>query len=190
MNRSVPRPESGHALTKCQEVPPVTVAGLAADDARRFRTVLGNFCSGITIIAADVDGRPAGLTCQSFFSVSLDPPLVAFSVAKSSRTFPLIRQAGTCCVNVLTSEQRSLSDQFARSRTDKWSGVDWSPTPTTGDPAIHGVLAWFECLMEREYDAGDHTIAVARVRSMDARADAAPLLYFRGDYTQVGTQKQ
>jgi 3-hydroxy-9,10-secoandrosta-1,3,5(10)-triene-9,17-dione monooxygenase reductase component len=152
---------------------------------RHFRTVLGNFCSGITVLASTVDGSPVGLTCQSFFSVSLAPPLIAFSVMESSTTYPLVRRAGTCCVNVLAGDQRPLSNQFARSGTDKWAGVEWHPSPGTGDPIIRDVLAWLECEIEWEHGAGDHTIVVARVRSFGSRPDAAPLLYFRGDYAQV-----
>lgn len=160
-----------------------------AENDQHFRSVLGNFCSGITILAATVDGRPAGLTCQSFFSVSLVPPMIAFSVARSSTTYPLIQRVGTCCVNVLADEQRPLSNQFARSGTDKWAGVEWHPSPANGDPVIRDVLAWLECEIEQENEAGDHTVVVARVRSLGARPDAAPLLFFRGGYAKVDLER-
>jgi 3-hydroxy-9,10-secoandrosta-1,3,5(10)-triene-9,17-dione monooxygenase reductase component len=161
---------------------------IAAEQGHHFRAVLGNFCTGITVLTSTVDGRPVGLTCQSFFSVSLAPPLIAFSVAKSSKTYPLIRRAGTCCVNVLSGGQNMLSNQFARSGVDKWVGVDWYPSPANRDPIIRDVLAWLECDIEQESEAGDHVIVLARVYSLAARPDASPLLYFRGSYARVDSE--
>ncbi len=129
---------------------------------RTLRRALGHFCSGVTVIAANDGGTPVGMTCQSFFSVSLDPPLVAFSVARSSTTFPVIRRIGACCVNVLARDQCHLSDAFARSGPDKLTGVKWSShSGAFGGPVIVGSLAAFECDIVIEHAAGDHDIVVA-----------------------------
>ncbi|OLT12775.1 hypothetical protein BJF78_23835 [Pseudonocardia sp. CNS-139] len=155
-------------------------------DEQHFRTVLGHFCSGITVLAACVDGRPVGMTCQSFFSVSVKPPMVAFCVGRSSTTFPVIRSAGGLVVNVLDSAQKELSAAFARSGSDKWAGVRWLPG-TTGHPVLAGALAAVECAMESEIDAGDHVLVLARVHRLWARPDGEPLLYFRGRYHTIRT---
>lgn len=151
--------------------------------ARHFRTVMGNFCSGITVISAMENDTPIGFTCQSFFSVSIDPPLVAFSVAKTSSTFPLVRTATTCCVNVLSADQEPVSRSFARSGCDKWAGIAWHHSPNTGDPIVDGALAWIECGIETEFDSGDHVIVLCNVLDIGYEPrETGPLLYFRGQY--------
>jgi flavin reductase (DIM6/NTAB) family NADH-FMN oxidoreductase RutF len=149
-------------------------------DPTDFRTVLGHFCSGITIISAMCDGVPVGFTCQSFFSLSLDPPLIAFSPATSSKTYPDIRKAGHFCVNVLADDQSDVCMNFARSNTDKWKDVTWE-AGTTGSPIIENVLAWIDCRIEAEHEAGDHFITVGRVLKLGAR-EGSPLLYFKAAF--------
>src|SRR5438270_13507717 len=114
-------------------------------DPQAVRSVLGRFCTGVTIITA-VDGAdgPAGFTCQSFASLSLDPPLVSFSVARTSRSWPRIRRSGAFCANILSADQEGLCRRFATSGVDKFSGVDWHPGPATGSPPLNGSLAWVE----------------------------------------------
>lgn len=161
----------------------MTAGALDTDFTRHFRTVMGNFCSGITVISAMEDGVPVGFTCQSFFSVSLDPPLVAFSAAKTSTTFPRIRASATCCVNVLSAEQEPVSRSFARSGGDKWAGIAWHPSAHTRDPIVDGALAWVECSIRAEFDAGDHVIVLCDVLDVGCEArETGPLLYFRGRY--------
>jgi flavin reductase (DIM6/NTAB) family NADH-FMN oxidoreductase RutF len=155
-------------------------------DQRVFRRALGHFCSGVTIITAADGESPVGMTCQSFFSVSLEPPLVAFSVARSSSTFPVIRRIGSCCVNVLAQDQQHLSDAFGRSGPDKTLGVQWARyRGAFGHPVIAGSLAAFECEIVAEYPAGDHHIILGRVQRLHLNATAYPLLYFRGRYQQL-----
>jgi 3-hydroxy-9,10-secoandrosta-1,3,5(10)-triene-9,17-dione monooxygenase reductase component len=150
-----------------------------------FRNVVAHFCSGITVLTGTVDDAPVGMTCQSFFSLSIDPMLVAFSVAKTSTTYPAIRAAGTCCVNVLAHDQPAVSRQFARSGTDKWSGIRWDRSRPLGNPVIDGVLAWFDCQIETEYEGGDHTIVLAKVCGLGARPEGRPLLYFQSKYAHL-----
>jgi len=150
-------------------------------DPRVMRDVLGHFVSGVTVVTAIGADGPVGFTCQSFSSLSLDPPLVAFAPARTSTTWPRLRDAARFCVNVLAEGQSELSRQFARSGTDKFAGVSWSPSPS-GAPVLEGVVAWIDSELWAEYDGGDHTIAVARVLDLGADASRTPLLFHRGAY--------
>jgi 3-hydroxy-9,10-secoandrosta-1,3,5(10)-triene-9,17-dione monooxygenase reductase component len=149
-----------------------------------MREVLGHFVTGIVVVTAICRDGPAGFTCQSFCSLSLDPPLVSFAPARTSTTWPRIRTAGTFCVNVLASDHAELSAGFARSSVtagDKFTGVGWRPSPS-GAPVLDGVSAWVDCTLWNEYDGGDHTIAVGHVRDLGADPARLPLLYYRGRY--------
>jgi 3-hydroxy-9,10-secoandrosta-1,3,5(10)-triene-9,17-dione monooxygenase reductase component len=146
-----------------------------------MRDVLGHFVSGVTVVTAMGADGPAGFTCQSFSSLSLDPPLVAFAPARTSTTWPRLREAGRFCINVLAQDQDGLSAQFARSGTDKFAGVPWAPSPS-GSPVLDGVVAWIDVALEAEHDGGDHTIVVARVLDLGADASRTPLLFHRGAY--------
>ncbi|MCU1478031.1 MAG: flavin reductase oxidoreductase [Subtercola sp.] len=159
------------------------------DFARTFRNVLGHYSSGITVITSIHEGHPVGFTCQSFFSVSIEPALVAFSVSKTSSTYPLIRNAKSCTINVLSADQSAVSQSFARSGSDKWAGIVWQPGAETATPRIDGVLAWLECEIDAEIDAGDHVVVLCRVLDLDNHPDASPLLYFRGRYAQLAADQ-
>jgi 3-hydroxy-9,10-secoandrosta-1,3,5(10)-triene-9,17-dione monooxygenase reductase component len=151
---------------------------------RRLRTILGHFATGLTVITAATKDGPAGFTCQSFSSLSLEPALVTFSPARTSRTWPLLRETGRFTINILPAEHQHLAGKFARSGTDKFAGVDHAPSPL-GNPVLDQALAWVDCELHAEYDGGDHTIVVAAVRALSARTDAEPLLFFKGDYFGV-----
>jgi 3-hydroxy-9,10-secoandrosta-1,3,5(10)-triene-9,17-dione monooxygenase reductase component len=150
-------------------------------DPQLMREVLGHFASGVTVVTAMTPDGPSGFTCQSFSSLSLDPPLVAFAPARTSGTWPRLRSAGRFCVNVLAEEQSGLSQAFARSGTDKFAGVSWAPSPH-GSPMLDGVVAWIDSQLWAEYDGGDHTIAVARVLDLGADPRRTPLVFHRGSY--------
>ena len=150
-------------------------------DSRAFRHALGHFCTGVTVVAAMVDGEPIGFACQSFAALSLDPPLVLFCPGKTSRTWPLIEQAGSFCVNVLSHEQRDVSMVFGRSGEDKFAAVSWSPAPS-GAPVLDGVLAWIDCAIEQVVDGGDHHIVIGRVTTLGSPVPGRPLLFYRGSY--------
>ena len=147
-----------------------------------MRDVLGHFVSGIVVITADGPDGPLGFTCQSFASLSLDPPLVNFSPARTSSTWPRIREVGTFCINVLAADHQDVSAGFARSGVDKFEGVGWRPAPASGAPVLEGVSAWVDCELWAEHDGGDHTIAVGRVLDLGADASRLPLLFYRGRY--------
>ncbi|EPJ8753270.1 flavin reductase family protein [Pseudomonas putida] len=151
-----------------------------------FREALGHYASGITVITSLIDGNPIGFTCQSFYSVSISPPLVSFSVMSSSASYPGIRSAGRFAVNILSGEQVGVSNQFARKGTDKWQGVDWQVSPL-GNPVIAGSLHWLDCEIHAEHPAGDHLIVVGEVKALNVHNAVAtqPLLYFQGQYCNL-----
>jgi len=151
-----------------------------------FREALGHYASGITVITSHLDNEPIGFTCQSFYSVSMNPPLVSFSVMSSSASYPRIRQAGRFAVNILSGEQAKLSNQFARRGTDKWHGVEWQESPL-GNPIIAGSLYWLDCEIHAEHAAGDHLIVIGEVKALNLQEAAAtqPLLYFKGQYCNL-----
>ncbi|MDH2425215.1 flavin reductase family protein [Sphaerisporangium sp. TRM90804] len=152
-------------------------------DGRHFRNVLGRFATGVVAITA-IDpstGEPCGLAANSFTSVSLRPPLVAFCVAHTSTTWPRLRTAARLCVSVLSERHEKVCEQLAAKGWDKFAGLRWSPSPG-GSPVIDGSLAWIDCAVEAEHVAGDHVIVVARVLDLDTHVDHAPLVFFRGTY--------
>lgn len=155
-------------------------------ESRAFRDTLGLYASGITIIAGHDGNEPLGFTCQSFYSVSVAPPLVSFSVMVDSTTYPRIRETGKFSVNVLAGAQQSISDQFARKKTDRWADVRWRMT-SGRNPVIDGTLMWLDCKITAEHQAGDHYIVIGRVIAMSPNDwhDGAPLLYFRGKYRHL-----
>ncbi len=152
--------------------------------ARRFRDVLGTFASGITVITTMSGGEPVGMTCQSFSSVSLDPPLVLFVPAKSSRAWPLIQRAGRFCVNILSAEQEQISARMASKGVDKFAGIGWRPAEVTGAPVIDGSLGHLDCTINTVHESGDHYVVIGRVEHLETTDsdDVSPLLYFRGRY--------
>jgi 3-hydroxy-9,10-secoandrosta-1,3,5(10)-triene-9,17-dione monooxygenase reductase component len=152
--------------------------------ARRFRDVLGRFASGVTVVTGTSSGEPVGLTCQSFSSVSLEPPLVVFIPAKSSRAWPLIQRSGKFCVNFLAADQAELSNAMASRGVDKFADVKWTPSPETGSPILEGALAQVDCTIQAVHEAGDHYVVIGRVVDLliHDHGEQDPLLFFRGEY--------
>jgi flavin reductase (DIM6/NTAB) family NADH-FMN oxidoreductase RutF len=149
-----------------------------------FRDVLGHFATGVTIITA-VDGdEPVGVAANAFTSVSLDPPLVLFCVARSSTTWPRIERARRFAVNMLGEHQEDLSRLFARKGADRFGQVDWH-VGVGGSPVLHDVLAYVDCEFWAEYDGGDHIIVVGRVLDLGVTDRAGPLVFFRGEYVRL-----
>src|SRR5690606_36355690 len=111
-----------------------------------------------------VEGEPIGFTCQSFHSVSMNPPLVSFTVMSSSASYPKIRQAGRFAVNILSDVQIGISNQFARRGTDKWHGIERQESPL-GNPIITGSLHWLDCEVYAEHAVGDHLIVIGKVKA-------------------------
>ena len=151
-------------------------------DPDDFRKVLGHFPSGVTVVTAAVDGVASGMTIQSFVSISLDPPLVAFVPAKDSASWLVMRESDSFCVNILTVAQQELCMTMASKDEDKFAGVDWG-LGETGSPVLAGSLAWIDCRTEAVHSAGDHEIVVGRVVKLEAPDNGGdPLLFFKGGF--------
>jgi len=154
-------------------------------EPRRFRQVLGHFCTGVTVVTARTgDGEPVGFACQSFAAVSLEPPLVLFCPSRKSATWPRIERAGHFCANVLTDGQRELSRRFgisAATGSDKFAGLSWSAC-SSGAPVLEGALTWIGCAIQAVHEAGDHFVVIGRVIELGACAPDPPLLFYRGRY--------
>ena len=154
-------------------------------DTQELRSALGHFATGVTIVTAEVaSGRPIGVTMNSFNSVSLDPPLVLFSVANTALSLRDLESATHYAINVLRADQHEFSRQFAKPLGDKWSGVPVK-RGRSGCLMLEHSLAAFECVPYATYDGGDHVIFVGRVVHLHLGQHAAPLLYYRGTYASV-----
>lgn len=163
---------------------------------RAFRDALGLFATGVVVItsAGKAGGDHVdhlGATISSFSSVSLDPPLVLFSIGRHSKAFTAWQSVDSFAVNILGEEQSAISTRFARALTDKWDGVETRPG-LGGTPLLAGALAWLECRSYAKYDGGDHLIVVGEVRSLTERpgAGARPLIFFGGKYRQLDAKPE
>lgn len=147
-----------------------------------LRAALGMFATGVTIITTrDDSGQPRGLTASSFNSVSLTPPLVLWSLMRSSSSFAAFTQTEHFCVNVLSAEQLPLAQRFAMRGIDRWADVDWQPG-AGGAPLLPGSAAAFECTRQTTHEAGDHVIFIGQVLRVTHRQDASPLLFHGGRF--------
>lgn len=150
-------------------------------DPRDFRNALGAFATGVTVITATLpDSKPVGLTCNSFASVSLNPPLVLWSLASYSPSMGVFQNASHFAVNVLGVGQRNLARQFAVSAADKFAGVKWREG-LGGAPLLPGTVASFECRVADRYYGGDHVIFLGAVETY-AYNRSEPLLFARGGF--------
>jgi 3-hydroxy-9,10-secoandrosta-1,3,5(10)-triene-9,17-dione monooxygenase reductase component len=154
--------------------------GASSFDEARFKEVLGHFATGVTVVTALEEGQPVGFTCQSFTSLSLDPPMVALAPAKSSTSWPRILKAGAFCVNILAEGQEAIGRAFAVSGGDKFVGVGWH-IGGSGTPVIDGALAFIECELGTIHDAGDHELVTGRVLAMGV-GGGRPLLFYRAGF--------
>lgn len=146
-----------------------------------LRQVLGRFPTGVVVVTASDGAVPVGLSVNSFTSVSLDPPLIAFCADRRSRSWAAIRRSRAFCVNVLAEDQEAVSRVFATRGAEKFGGVGWSPAPS-GSPLLEGVLAWIDCRIEAVHDGGDHEICVGRVDQLGVEREDGPLVFYRGGY--------
>jgi flavin reductase (DIM6/NTAB) family NADH-FMN oxidoreductase RutF len=145
-----------------------------------MRLVLGQLATGVTIVTGSDGGQPVGFACQSFTSVSLDPPLVLFCPAHTSSSWPRIRRGGVFSVDVLADDQLDICTAFATSGGNKFEGLPWHETPW--GPCIDDVLATVHCDIEAVHPAGDHDVVIGQVRQLVTHREAAPLLFFRGQF--------
>ena len=156
-------------------------------DAHEFRYALGDFPTGVTVVtAAAADGSPIGMTVSSFNTVSLDPPLVLWSVARAANSFAGFSEAGHFCVHILSESQEDLSQRFATPSADKFEGLDVA-SGLGGAPVFDQCVARFECATWQRYDGGDHLIILGRVERF-RRWQRRPLLFTGGVYGLVADQ--
>jgi 4-hydroxyphenylacetate 3-hydroxylase, reductase component len=150
--------------------------------SKRFRNALGAFATGVTIVTTKAaNGHLIGTTASSFNSVSLDPPLVLWSLANTAMSFKTYMSAEYFAVNVLKDDAEEMALRFAKSGTDKWRDVPHH-TGITGSPILDNALAVFECRKRHAYDGGDHVIFVGEVLNFTERQAGKPLLYWGGDF--------
>lgn len=153
-------------------------------DPASLRTVLGNFATGVTVVTATTPDGPVGMTANSFTSVSLEPPLVLFCAARSSRTYPQIQRASAFAVNILACGQEHVSSVFARRDVNRFARVE-THTDATGAPILTEAMAYLDCWISDRIERGDHVIVLGEVESVGMRQDdREPLVFFRGGYHQ------
>ncbi len=157
-------------------------------DQRAFRNALGHFATGVTVVTAPHPGDdPVAMTVSSFNAVSLDPPLVLFSVKRTALSLPILLSAEHFAVSVLRGDQSELSARFAHAQGAKWAGLE-PRRGSTGCPLAGEGLATFECAPHAVHDGGDHLIIVGRVLNFDFAGEGEPLIYFRGGYHAIAAR--
>jgi flavin reductase (DIM6/NTAB) family NADH-FMN oxidoreductase RutF len=156
-----------------------------------FRQAMGCFATGVTVITVDYEGEVQGMTANAFTSVSLDPLLVLVCVDHEARTHAHLRARKRFGINVLSEQQRAVSEHYARpdrdpARAEQEAGARFDRTPH-GTPMLRGGLAYLECVLQSAQDAGDHTIFIAEVEEVVVR-EGNPLLYFKSSYRTIGPE--
>jgi flavin reductase (DIM6/NTAB) family NADH-FMN oxidoreductase RutF len=154
-------------------------------DPQKYRRALSCFATGVAVVTTtEEDGSPVGMTISSFNSVSIDPPLVLWSIAKDARSYERFANTRYFAVNVLTMDQKDLSATFAKTGGDKFAGLECG-TGIGGAPILPEYAACFECETEHRYEGGDHTIIVGRVLELEDR-ETDPLIFYRGRFLRKG----
>ena len=153
-----------------------------APSVQSLRAALGRFATGVTIVTAKAaNGRLVGLTANSFNSVSLNPPLVLWSLSRSAASMATFAEGSHYAINVLGADQRALAERFAAKGVDRWQDVRYQEG-ASGAPLLEGTVAVFECFNRSRYEEGDHVIFVGEVERCQHRAGASPLLFHGGQF--------
>ena len=185
MSETKPNPE--HPLSSADCINCVSGGTLAPQGicCRDLRATLGRFPTGVTIVTAlSKEGHAAGVTISSFNSVSLDPPLILWSLSQHSPKLDVFRHVERYAINVLSAGQRALSDRFASRMGDRFADVSVH-AGLGGTPLIDGCCAWFECTQEAQHPGGDHLVFVGRVERFAPGESTSPLVFFNGAYRQL-----
>ncbi len=154
------------------------------DGCLELRRNLSRFATGVSVVTCLGDKGPCGITANSFSSVSLEPPLVLWNIAKVSNSLQTYLDAEHFAINVLGAEQLRIARHFAQSVHTRFENIDYAPSEN-GVPLLPGTIACFECRTDAVHDCGDHYIIVGRIESYRSN-DAAPLLFFGGEYRLIG----
>jgi flavin reductase (DIM6/NTAB) family NADH-FMN oxidoreductase RutF len=153
-------------------------------DARTLRDALGDFATGVTVVTAlGPDRQPAGVTINSFASVSLEPPLVLWSLGLQSPSLAAFESCSHYAINILAADQVEMSQRFSQVPDDRFAGIEWA-RGAGGTPILPGCCAWFECRNEMRYPGGDHRIFVGHVEAF-AREEKLPLIFHGGRYRSL-----
>jgi flavin reductase (DIM6/NTAB) family NADH-FMN oxidoreductase RutF len=159
---------------------------MPTEEARAFRNSLGLFATGVCVVSATTaEGEPMGLTVNSFASVSLNPPLILWSLDKGSDTMPVFETVTAFTINVLGDGAKDLSQRLSRKGQHGLHDGEWR-AGATGAPVLTDAIAHFDCIVSARHDGGDHVILVGEVRAHAHRDHAQPLLYYRGRYRELG----
>jgi flavin reductase (DIM6/NTAB) family NADH-FMN oxidoreductase RutF len=162
----------------------MTITMEPAFDVRSFRRALGHFPTGVCIVTSRVDRARVGMTVSSFNSLSLEPPLILFSIDAGATSLPLWRHAKGYAVNVLAENQKDLSNRFAKSGSNKWEGTTYAEG-LFGAPLLPGVVAALECAAWATHAGGDHVLFLAEVKRFRTSADRRPLVFSKGRYAKL-----
>ena len=174
-----------HILTNCPILSRRREGQETVKDSKAFRQCLGKFATGVTVVTCcDAGGNPCGITANSFSSVSLDPPLILWNIAKVSNSLEAYLEATYFAINILSSEQRDISAHFAQSDHTLFDDIEYEMSGRDV-PLLPGTIATFECRTHQVHDCGDHYIIVGEVEDFSAR-DGQPLLFYSGAYRQLG----
>ena len=147
----------------------------------QMRAAMGHFATGVTVVTGLDGDEPVGFACQSFASVSLNPPLVLFCADHRGRTWPLIRASGRFTVNVLGEEQVEMCNRFGSQRGRRFEGLDWTRS-RWDTPSLPLTLMRVHAEVEDVHTAGDHDVVIGRVRELESPRTDPPLLFFRGSF--------
>jgi len=160
-----------------------------AKDFADLRNILGAFVTGVTVVTTfDNQGRPRGLTANSFTSVSLNPALILVCIGEAAASHSVFTACRRFAVNILTERQQIVSALFASQSPDKFKRVEWTKS-AGGSPLLDGSLAWIDCRLHTRMPFGDHAILVGEVTGYSAGAGGRPLGYFRGGYVRFGLEQ-
>jgi flavin reductase (DIM6/NTAB) family NADH-FMN oxidoreductase RutF len=149
-----------------------------------FRSALGRFATGVTVVTLSKSDQPVGMTVSAFSSLSLDPPLILICIDQRAALHPFLEKGSSFAVNILAEDQEHLSRRFASREIDRFEGVGYK-MGVTGAPVLEGALAQIECRVVDSHAGGDHSIIIGEVIYAEV-LDGKPLAYFRGGYTQLG----
>lgn len=155
-------------------------------DKNEFRRCMGHFATGITVVTTNTkENKPCGMTVNSFSSLSLEPPLILFSVDKNAHNHDNFTNCKKFAVNILSENQKDISVAFAHPSSVNWNEIKHKEAEN-GSPILKGCLAYISCINENIYAGGDHSIIIGRVTDMQMSLDEQPLIYFKGKYRKVG----
>lgn len=151
-----------------------------------MRSAMSAFPTGVVLLAADIDGTPVGMLANSFTSVSLDPPLVSVNIARTSSTWPVLRNAKHWGVSVLAEDQEAAFRQLSGKAIERFAGLDWT-SGADGSLVLDGASATFIVSFEAQFDAGDHVIVIMQVHGLQRSPDRAPIVFYGSRTARLAT---